>query len=154
MRRWLIVLVAVLGMAGAGVAAAAPAAASGGNQTYKFKVAYWEAASGVYWTCMGVHKVRATGAVSDSETCTTTASVSAFGNFVAGTYHSNALVFPGAFPGGCGGYVPGVPGYNAPNGYTYFVSDYPGFGKCAQFVTWTFAPTLSGGWKDTINTTY
>ena len=155
MRRRFTALVAVLGMAGAGVAAAAPAAAaSSGNQNFHFKVAYWESASGVYWTCTGVHKVSKTGAVSDSETCTTTASASAYGNFIAGTYHANALVFPAAFPNGCGGYEPGVPGYNAPHGYTYFVSDYPGFGQCAQFVTWTFAPTSTGGWQDTINTSY
>ncbi len=141
-------------MATALVGSAGSAAASSGTQTSHFKVAYWESASGVYWTCAGVHKVSKTGAVSDSETCTTTASAGANGNFVAGTYASNALVFPSAFPGGCGGYEPGLPGFSAPDGYTYWVSDDPGFNQCAAFASWTFAPTSSGGWTDTINASY
>jgi len=135
------------------VLAGTATAGNGGTNTH-FKLAYWESATGVYWTCSGVHKVSKTGGVSDSETCTTTASQGLGGPFIVGTYSSNALVFPSGFPGGCGGYEPGVPGYLAPDGYTYWVSDAPGYNACAQFVTNTFAPTTSGGWTDTINASY
>jgi hypothetical protein len=150
--RYAVVAVAAFALASAVVAGAA--VAGNGTQTYQFKTAYWEADSGVYWTCSGVHKISKTGGITDDETCTTTAPSGVAGAFVAGSYTSNAFVMPTAHPGGCGAYVPGLPGLLAPNGYTYWSSDYPAFDACALFFTLTYAPTAAGGWTDTIKASY
>ena len=142
------IVLGVLGVAGA-VATGSATAGGSGTQVTHFKVAYWESASGAYWTCSGVHQVRKTGAVTESETCTT-----ASGPFVAGTYASNGVAFPTAFPGGCGAYFPGLPGVNAPDGYTAWQSDDPGFTACARSFALTLAPIADGGWTETVDASY
>lgn len=127
------------------------AAAGGGSINTHFKVAYWDR-SGVYLTCNGTHKVLKTGPIVENETCTTPMNQGSYGPFVAGTYQSNGRIFPTQFPTGCGASTPAIPG--DPGAQTFWVSDAPGFGACAQFWTLTYTQTTGGGWTLTLNATY
>jgi hypothetical protein len=145
------VCVALAGLAvGCGVLAAGATADNGSTNTH-FKVAYW-GQEGVFWTCNGVHKVPKSGPITENETCTTPMDQGSFGPFVAGTYQPNFLYFPVRFPNGCGAIAPAIPGSPGPR--TYYISDDPGFGQCAQFFTATYTPNLGGGWTVTWALTY
>jgi len=132
-----------------GVAASGASAGSGSTNSH-FKVAYWDQ-SNVYWKCSGVHQVSKSGAVADHETCTTVMAQGSYGPFVTGAYNPNEL-YQTANYGSCAAITPALPG--SPGNQTYWISDSPGFNKCAQFWTITYAPTSSGGWTETIDANY
>jgi hypothetical protein len=121
------------------VGVATATADGNGTQTFQFKVSYTDFA-GFFSDCSGVHLVKKDGSVSDSETCTITGPKQS--EFVAGTYTSS--VVNGA---GCGVIVPAEPGYasSAPGGVS-FISDYPGYGKCAASYSATFTQSADGTW--------
>jgi hypothetical protein len=144
LRMWFVLL-------GCVVAGGVLASGAAGATNNHFKVVYW-GQEGVFWTCNGVHKVPKTGPITENETCTTPMAHGNYGPFVAGSYQPNELYYPQAFPNGCGAITPAIPG--SPGAQTYWRSDDPGFGQCAQFWTLTYTQNTGGGWTVTISAIY
>jgi hypothetical protein len=136
---WLVVAAALAVSLSFGVATAT---AGNGTSTTQFKAAYNDSVADQ--TCSGVHLVKKSGEVSDSETCIATGAGTS--GFVAGTYTSSVIV------DGCGAISPSPPGYEGFGQYDFWYSDYDG--RCALSWSVTFTPNADGSWTLTIKAYY